>query len=343
MIHLGENIQSSSDVLKEITVEQLYEMVRNPAPDLCIKIQQLRIVRSMDAKQYTVLKKQLPYIVCGRFNPPYRKTENFAYIEYFIIDIDHLAEKELDIVTLRQKIEKDNRVYLCFSSPSGDGLKVMFRLSERCYDHGIFSLFYQAFARQYSLQYGLEQVIDIKTCDVTRACFISMDTDVFHNPFAEFVDMGEFLNTDDATSLFDLKHQLEREAKEEDTKKQRPEVPPTDKEPDEDTLTRIKEMLEVKMKHAAPSKPEREATPEIERLMEGLTSFIDDQGITVVSATNIQYGKKMQFRLESKHAEVNIFYGKRGYSVIPSPKSGTSPDFNAVMVDVIRLYILEHT
>ena len=174
MLLTGTNITGSADVLKKIPVDHLYHSLRNPKPEISAKIRQLRIVRRLDAKQYTALKRMLPYVVCGMFNPLYRRTENFAYIEYFIVDIDHLSDKGMNISEVRKRIEQDERTVLCFLSPGEDGLKVLFRLKERCYDAGVYFLFYKAFVRQFSLDCQLEQVVDARTCDVCRACFISV-------------------------------------------------------------------------------------------------------------------------------------------------------------------------
>ncbi|OQB21928.1 MAG: Modification methylase DpnIIB [candidate division BRC1 bacterium ADurb.Bin183] len=70
------------------------------------------------------------------------KTENFAFIEYFMVDIDHLSDKGMNINEVRKRIEQDERTLLCFISPSEDGLKVLFKLKERCYDAGLYSLFW---------------------------------------------------------------------------------------------------------------------------------------------------------------------------------------------------------
>ena len=42
-----------------------------------------------------------------------------------------------------------------------------------------------------------------------------------------------------------------------------------------------------------------------------------------------------------KQAEVNLFYGKRGFSVIQSPRTGTNPELNVLMVDLIKQYLAE--
>lgn len=189
MISVGGNIVSGSDELKKVKVEYLYHSLSNPKPDIVSKINQLRIVRDLDVKQYGVLKKALPYVVCAMFNPAFRRTANFAYTEYFILDIDHIYEKGLDIDEVRSKVQSDDRVLMCFLSPGEDGLKVMFRLKERCYDAGLYSLFYKAFLKDFSIRYGLEQVVDERTSDVCRACFVSVDENVYYNADAKCVDI----------------------------------------------------------------------------------------------------------------------------------------------------------
>lgn len=126
MMQAGNSITTPGDPLQKISVEQLYHSLKNPKPEIINKIRQLRIVRNIDLKQYTQLKKQLPYFVCGIFNPNIRRIENFAFCEYFVIDIDHITEKGFDIVSLREKLEADSRLLLSFVSPGEDGLKLLF-------------------------------------------------------------------------------------------------------------------------------------------------------------------------------------------------------------------------
>ena len=122
----------------------------------------------MDDKQYQSVKTELPYVVCGTFYPNFRKGENFASIDSFIVDIDNVSASGFDFAELRKMVESDERVSLSFVSPGEDGLKLLFHLSEKCFDKKEFSLFYKSFARSFSAQYGLEDIVDFKTCDVTR-------------------------------------------------------------------------------------------------------------------------------------------------------------------------------
>ncbi len=117
----GSNIQSSADQLAKLQEEQLYRSIVNPKPEIESKIRQLRIGYSLNPKQYAAQKRTLPYVVCGIFNPPYRRTENFAFTENFIIDIDHLSDKDYTLAEVRERIQADPRVLMCFASPSADG------------------------------------------------------------------------------------------------------------------------------------------------------------------------------------------------------------------------------
>lgn len=334
MLSVGSNIISSADALNKVKVDYLYHSLRNPKPEIVSRMNQLRIIRNLDTKQYSMLKRQLPYVVCGMFNPPYRRTENFAYTEYFILDIDHIYDKGLDVGQIKERLKTDPRVVLCFLSPSEDGLKVLFRLKERCYDAGLYSLFYKAFLKDFSMHYGLEQVIDERTSDVCRACFVSIDADAYYNPDAETVDMDFYLPKDDVSMLFDLKASLAKEAKEQASSMEKEE---RSIDPDADVMQRVKALLNPKV--ATKQKPAPYVPQRLDEIMDELTQYVEETGVQLYEVQNIQYGKKLRFRMGQKLAEVNLFYGKRGFSVVQTPRGGTSAELNELMVQLINGFI----
>lgn len=334
MLSFGKNITSSADTLNRVKVDYLYHSLRNPKPEIVSQMNQLRIVRNIDAKQYSILKRQLPYVVCGMFNPPYRRTENFAYTEYFILDIDHIYDKGLDVGQIKERLKADPRVVLCFLSPSEDGLKVLFRLKERCYDAGLYSLFYKTFLKDFSLHYGLEQVIDERTSDVCRACFVSIDAEAYYNPNAERVDMDFYLPKDNVGMLFDLKSSLAKEVKEQAATAEKEE---RSIDPDADVMQRVKALLNPKgttKQKPAPYVPQR-----LDDIMDDLKRYVEETGVLLYEVQNIQYGKKLRFRMGQKLAEVNLFYGKRGFSVVQTPRGGTSAELNELMVQLVNGFI----
>lgn len=332
MLSVGKNIISAQDTLRKIDVDYLYRSLRNPISDIANQVNQLRIIRNLDAKQYTILKRQLPYIVCAMFNPPYRKIENFAYTEYFIIDIDHICDKGFDLLKVKQDICIDERVFMCFVSPSEDGLKVMFKLKERCYDSGIYSLFYKTFLREFSLKYNLEQVIDGRVSDVCRACFISIDEDVFYNPNAQTIDINDYLPIDNPSVLIELNHSLENEIKE--SLQPKDELPV---DPDAETMQRIKKLLNPKV--LKPNKNIPFVPQQLDDIMEDLKKYVEDTGVELYEIINIQYGKKLRFKMGLKQSEINLFYGKNGFTVVKSPRTGTSAELNELMLQLINSFI----
>ena len=278
MIMAGANIQSSADMLRKVQEDYLYHSLLHPKPEMAARLRQLRVAYRIDSKQYAVQKRSLPYVVCGIFNPPYRRTENFAYIENFIVDIDHLASKELSMADVRKRVQADSRVLLCFASPSEDGLKVMFRLSERCYDAGLFSIFYKEFLRQFSTQYGLEQVADSRTSDVTRACFISVDDEAYFNTLADPVYLTDFVDTSQPLDAFDKKAQQDKETHEAEQRQKAQEREERQPDPSKEVIDRIKQQLNPKVRPQA-EKPPVFVPQQLTEIIDSLKAYIEDKGV----------------------------------------------------------------
>ena len=336
MIMYGANIQSADCALTKMEEEDLYHVITFPDTPLATKIRQLRVAYQVAPKQYSELKRTLPYVVCGIFNPPYRRTENFGYIQSFIIDIDHLSSKGLSARSLKARLKTDTRVLLAFTSPSEDGLKVMFRLRERCYDAALFSMFYREFLHRFSVQYQLEQVADKRTSDVTRACFLSVDKDALFNAGCEPVVLEDFVQTTDPQAMFD---QLSEQRKEE-CKMQAEQKEPSPHDPDKEIMERIKACLNPDAKYL--KKRNDVFVPEqLNSIMDNLVSFIEDTGLVVSEIIDIQYGKKVRINMGQKQAEVNVFYGRRGFSVVKSPRSGTSAELNELTAQLIQTYLYQ--
>lgn len=334
MLLFGTNIQSAADELKKVQEEYLYNSLRNPKPAIAATIQQLRIVYSMDAKGYAQLKRKLPYFVCGQFNPPFRRKENFAYTESFILDFDHLSSKQLSLKTIHDNIIQDEQVMMCFTSPSEDGLKVMFRLKERCYDAGLYSVFYKAFAATFAMRHNLTQVTDSKTSDVTRACFVSIDPNAYFNPNSTPVDIKAYLDEANPDALFKMKHEQDEHDKV--AKKSDDKQASLPKDPDRDVLARIRQQLNPK---AQVEQHPTYVPDQLNEIIAELKLFIEETGLQVTEIINIQYAKKIRARLGQKESEVNLFYGKRGFSVVISPRLGTNEELNELLADLVKTFL----
>lgn len=331
-LQLGQNIVSSNDSLRKITPEQLHQMISRPSPDLQSKIHQLRTVLSLDPKRYQALKRMLPYVTCGIFNPQYRRTQNFASISCFMVDIDHLSQKNIDIGELKNRLNKDDRIHMMFTSPSNDGLKLLFMLNEKCFDHAKYSLFYKVFVDRFSTQHNLAQTIDRVTCDVTRACFLSVDEDAWFNPFAQMVKMSAFVDFENQgrldQTLYELKEK-EVESKEKEAKKNHvntAELPP-------DIMQNIKEKLNPNIR----LKRERQIVipDELNKAESSVRSRMDELGISVKQVESINYGKKFVFELNHQLAQLNLHYGKKGFKIVKQPINGSNPELTNVSYQIM--------
>lgn len=336
MLFAGKNITRNDDKLTKVTIDYLYHAIKEPKPEIQAKIRQLRIVRNLDPKRYASCKRELPYLVCGSFNPPFRRTDNFVSIEYFIIDIDHIEDKGLSINDIRKKLENDERVMLLFLSPSEDGLKVLFHLKEKCYDAGLYSAFYKNFVKRLSIEYNLEQVVDARTSDVCRACFVSHDPNIYINTNATAVDINQYIDLDNS---FELTLTLKDKGSSQPEKSTNEQTTEKDKDPDSDAIKKIKEILKIQK-----TKVERNEVfvPEqLNDIIDDVKKTIEETGIIVKEVINISYGKKIRATLGIKQAEVNLFYGKKGYSVVKSPRCGTNPELNDIVYEIITCYLCQ--
>lgn len=334
MFSVGSNIRNNTEPLRKVSPDYIFNALRNPRPELAAKIRQLRSVKQLSYNQYNFLKTQLPFFVCATFNPAFRKTDNFAYTEHFIIDIDNISSTNLILEDLKTRITIDPRTLMCFVSPGEDGLKVIMRLKDKCYDAGVYSVFYKKFIQDFRAMYGLEQVLDSRTSDVTRACFMSCDENAFYNPICEPVDMKDSINLNDSSELLQQKHEIDLH----DTKAVLP--PNLSTDPDKETMSRISELLGTKRQNRVPNK-EIYVPAVLDNLEEGLKTFVNGIGFTITDITNIQYGKKIRASIGLKKAEVNLFYGKRGFTTVKSPRTGTTDELNELLVQAVNTFLSE--
>lgn len=335
MISIGKNIKQPNDPLEKISLKMLYDKTRNPQTKFIDFIEQLRKLRTIDEKQYRQYKTRLPYVVAANFNPSYRKIENFAKAKYFILDFDHFSEKEISIDNIFNKLKNDERVNLMFRSPSNDGLKLIFKLSEAFTDHGKYSMFYKIFAHKFGSEYNLSQVVDKRTSDVSRACFVSYDKEAYYNANCSEIDVKHYINFEDELQVFELNKMIKEEEKtlSENITKQNN----TDDLPD-DLISQIREKLNPKLKE---KKEKNIIVPDqLNTIIDLVKTNLLEYNIEIENIIDINYGK--QFRMKAKHlkAEVNVFYGKRGFSVVKSTKTGLNKDLVEIAAQIINSCIL---
>lgn len=90
------------------------------------------------------------------------------------IDIDKLTQERHD--TLKKLLQNDSHIHILFTSPSGVGLKLIFKINNDAPHLQFFQNISEYLAREYQIQ------ADPSGKDVSRLCFLCNDSHVYYNP-----------------------------------------------------------------------------------------------------------------------------------------------------------------
>lgn len=161
-----------------ISIEELFELIRS-GHGFKDTIDNIRATNDQNEKDN--LKKQLPAVtVSGLFENGRKKENLIAYSGLIQIDIDKVG----NLSEQRDLLEKDKYTYALFISPSGNGLKLIVKISEDIKNHQNSFL---ALEKYYKEKYKLQ--IDKSCKDVTRLMFLSYDNSLFTNENANLFDL----------------------------------------------------------------------------------------------------------------------------------------------------------
>jgi hypothetical protein len=160
---------------KVATVRQVIELIRSP-----LYQQRTSTLRSIaDEAENTKLKKrEFCYATwSGLFHPNRADASLVSHSGLICSDLDHLGPRLQEI---RECIINDPATVLCFISPSGDGLKVLYEIDPNEFTQG---QHYEAIRARLTALYGIPTKDVDKSCkDVSRACFLPCDPTIYVNP-----------------------------------------------------------------------------------------------------------------------------------------------------------------
>lgn len=201
LLSSGQQITCATDTLRPISLAEVATWVRTDAA-LQHQSERLRKLAQFDQNAYKTAKTSLPYVVGSVFANGVRRMNLLEEATYFVLDLDHCTGLEGQVP---DAIRADLSVALAFVSPSGEGLKLFFRLLDACTDAKTFSAAYRNFAGDFGLKHGFVKSVDLRTSDATRACFLAYDPTAYHNPDAMPVDWRLWLpnHTQSGELLFD--------------------------------------------------------------------------------------------------------------------------------------------
>lgn len=310
-LSFGTQITAAADhsALRPISMPELFQLITADA-SLQQTTERLRSLRAMDKEAYRTVKTRLPYVVGSQFDGPtgaVRRTDAFMAARYFVLDLDecpNLAGRVPEVV------QQNDAVELAFVSPGGQGLKLFFRLLEPCTDARQFSAAYRNFATHFGAQYRWTSSIDLRTSDVTRACFLAHDPTAHYNPNAVATDWRIWLADSDEPELA-LVQTVASPGR------------PINEAAYRDVLKQINPRTTLRN----PVRAERQVfvSDELRELEPEVRAICQRLNWELTEVAPLNYGLKFAIRQGFRKAEVNAFYGKRGFSLVRSPKTGTDP------------------
>ncbi len=318
-LSFGEAITSGQEVLVECTLENIFQSITGRIPSsLESDTIRLRKLMAIDKAGYRKAKTKLPYIVGSVFNQGHRRLDSFISAHYFILDIDHL---QLQDGKIPANIVANPMVAMAFVSPSGEGIKVLCQLDSPITDPKLFSALYKQFASEFADKVGLAGSLDLRTHDASRACFLAFDPGAYFNPNPTTIN-SKSLNEQNMTNSQTAPISM-----------------------DDTDQTAINEVAyKAILKEISPNAPVRRAKEVY--VPQSLLDFMDmvpklckTVNLEIYQIDKIQYGIKVCAKQGYRLAELNIFYGKRGFSVIKSPKTGIDPALNEILYDVIFFHL----
>lgn len=321
----GNSVRDSkNDTLTPISMTEVFRKIAAPEPALSELVNKLRIMYTIDKRKYADMKVHLPYIIAASFKSHIRNTSNFEKIDGFFIDLDELPSHGIDPATLTDSLKNDERIVLLFRSPGGYGLKLLFQLANPIYNTKQFTDFYKAFTLRFARQYQLEKVLDFKTSDVTRICFLSVDHHAYMNTAVTLVEVSDYITTDPHCFTDDVGENIsfpEVEPKEQNT---------IDSPVKSDSIIPRQVMHDIsKLLSPNPAVIKQPKSyyvpPQLDRIEGYLEPILQEQDIRIAEAKPIQYGKQLRFISGNSFAEINIFFGKNGFSIVKTTRKGYDP------------------
>ena len=330
MVFQGTNITDATSRLQPATLDALYARITGDN-SLRDDIDRLRRVRQMDQAAYTRLKVRLPYLCAAQCREGVRRTDHFEAINWFTLDVDHYSGSAEELRLLADRLRADERVALMFVSPGGDGIKLLFRLEQPCTDTKRYSDAYKGFAFAFGQQYDLGKHVDFRTSDATRVCFLSYDEQAYCNPESVPVDWRQYLpeQAQPALALLVAGDQQESASPGPAGK------PGSSHQIHPETYAEILARLKTR---ARPNPMKRDVfVPEaLQAVMPAVQQALSAEGITLEFVRDISFGRQLSLTHGQFKAELNLFYGRKGFSVVHVPKRNTHPKLADVAIMVVE-------
>ena len=181
-ISIFKNLFNSKETPFNFQLTDVFTRIKEGYSDLNNKIEIIRT--SQDKEEVTRTKNSLLAIM---FNGTFSDRNDNGLLKHsgvMVLDFDKYPSPEA-MQEERERLIKDKYTLMCFTSPSGNGLKLLVRVPKS--DKLEHKRRFNAYGKYINSDY-----FDEKNCNVSRVCFESHDPYIFLNQFAdEFVNIEE--------------------------------------------------------------------------------------------------------------------------------------------------------
>ncbi len=315
-LFMGTDIrQSDRDTLQPVELPQLLERIRQPDYQLRQTIAHIRQVAPVSDGGARSLKARLPYVCASEFTNHIRQTRHFRAAYGMFIDLDQCLRNEQDYDNLSQKLHHDNRIALFYRSPSGHGLKLLFAFDKPVTATKTYSDIYKVFAYRFAREYGLEQYLDSHTHDATRVSFLSDDAQAWANTACTPVKTAYFA----VPQLYDEQVQPAAGTNE-------PTAQPDTDQPEQKAVAPDYKRIIARLKGIEKPQKEYFVPAELEKTMPAILAALAENGLQTSETRQIQYGRQLHIQRGPDKAVINVYFGKRGYSVVRTNARGSNSE-----------------
>ena len=182
-VSLFENGIKNTTKSTEIDILDVFEKIRTCS----LLKEQIMHLRNADAENKDKIKRNLSYITTSGTFTQRKENGLKQYSGLICIDLDNVPNLE----KAKAKIIKSEFVFACFVSPSGAGLKVVFKVAD---NENLHKDTFNALKAKFELS-NLQ--IDEKCKDLSRACFLSYDANIYINQHSiTFLPTNTMTSTD---------------------------------------------------------------------------------------------------------------------------------------------------
>lgn len=150
------------------TIKEIVNRIRTGRSKVTVE----KVRQAEDRNERNAIKKLLPAIIfSGKFT--HRAIDGFVESSCLMsVDFDKFDSPEA-LADKRFELEFDEYTHILFTSPSGDGLKVIVKIPD---DHENYKKYFDAIKEHYSCK-----EFDEKCSDISRVCYESYDPEIFVN------------------------------------------------------------------------------------------------------------------------------------------------------------------